>query len=72
MQKTQKTCLILGFGGSPGVGNSTTTPVSCLEDFIEEPGGLQSWGRKESDMTEYALQNIYIKKTADGDCNIEI
>ena len=27
--------LILGFGGSPGVGNSTPTPVSCLENFMD-------------------------------------
>ena len=37
-------------------GNGTPLQYSCLEKipWMEEPGGLQSWGRKESDMTERA------------------
>ena len=26
--------------------------LACKLPWTEEPGGLQSWGRKESDMTE--------------------
>ena len=37
----------------PGGGNGKPLPYSCLKNpKTEEPGGLQSWGRKESDTTE--------------------
>ena len=41
---------IPGLGKSPGEGNSNPLQYSCL--WIEEPGGLQSMGCKESEMTE--------------------
>ena len=34
--------LILGSGRSPGGGNSNPLQYSCLENPMEEPGGLQS------------------------------
>ena len=33
---------ILGLGRSPGEGNCNPLQYSCLENSIEEPGGLQS------------------------------
>ena len=45
--------LIPGSGRFPGEGNGT--PLNILAwriPWTEEPGGLQSWGRKESDTTE--------------------
>ena len=43
---------IPGLGRSPGEGNGTPPQYSCLENPMGgEPGGLQSMGRKESDMT---------------------
>ena len=45
---------IPGSGRSPGEGNGNPLQYSCLEnpmDRGEELGGLQSVGRKESDMT---------------------
>ena len=44
---------IPGSGRSPGEGNGNPLQYSSLENpMVEEPGGLQSTGRKESDMTE--------------------
>ena len=41
-------------GRSPGEGNDNPLQYSCLENpWTEELGGLQSMGRKESDMTEW-------------------
>ena len=41
-------------GRSPGEGNGNPLQYSCLENpWTEELGGLQSMGRKESDMTEW-------------------
>ena len=46
--------LIPGSGRSPGEGNGKPLYYSCLENSMgrEEPGGLQSTGSKESDVTE--------------------
>ena len=35
---------IPGLGRSPGEGNGCSLQYSCLENPIEEPGGLQSMG----------------------------
>ena len=35
---------IPGLGRSPGGGRSNPLQYSCLENLIEEPGGLQSTG----------------------------
>ena len=35
---------IPGLGRSPGKGNGYPLQYSCLENFTEEPGGLQSMG----------------------------
>ena len=35
---------IPGSGRSPGEGNGIPLQYSCLENFMEEPGGLQSMG----------------------------
>ena len=44
---------IPGSGRSPGEGNDNPLQYSCLRiPWTEEPGGLQSMGRKESDKTE--------------------
>ena len=45
---------IPGLGRSPGEGNGSPFQYSCLENPMEgeEPGSLQSTGRKESDITE--------------------
>ena len=44
---------IAGSGKSPGRGHSNPLQHSCLKNpWTEEPGGLQSMGRKESDRTE--------------------
>ena len=41
-----------GSGRSPGEGNGNPFQHSCLENPMEEePGGLQSMGSQESDMT---------------------
>ena len=46
-------CSIPGLGRSPGEGNGNPLQYSCLENpWTEEPGGLQSMGSQESDMTE--------------------
>ena len=46
-------CLIPGLGRSPGEGNGNPLQYSCLENpWTEEPGGLQTMGSQESDMTE--------------------
>ena len=38
---------------SPGAGHGNPLQYSCLENpWTGEPGGLQSMGSKESDMTE--------------------
>ena len=40
-------------GRCPGGGHGNPLQCSCLENpWTEEPGGLQSMGRKESDMPE--------------------
>ena len=43
---------IPGSGRSPGEGNGNPLQYSCLENpWTEEPGGLQSTGLQELDMT---------------------
>ena len=45
--------LIRGSGGSSGEGNGNQLQHSCLGNpWTEEPGGLQSTGQKESNITE--------------------
>ena len=46
--------LIPGSGRSPGEGNGNPLQYSCLENpgWMEKPGGLQSMGSQESNMTE--------------------
>ena len=45
--------LIPGLGRSPGGGHDNLLQYSCWRiPWTEEPGGLESTGRKESDMTE--------------------
>ena len=44
MQETRDVGLIPGSGRSPGVGHGTLLQNSCLENWIEEPGGLESMG----------------------------
>ena len=40
-------------GRSPGEGHGSSLQYSCLENpMTEDSGRLQSWGHKESDMTE--------------------
>ena len=42
------TGLILGLGRSPGEGNGSQRPYSCLEiQWMEEPGKLQSMGSQK-------------------------
>ena len=44
---------ISGSERSPGVGNANTLQYSCLGNPMDrKPGGLQSWGHEELDMTE--------------------
>ena len=43
---------IPGSGKSPGGGNGNSLQCSYLKNLMEEPGRLQSPGRKESDTTE--------------------
>ena len=44
---------IPGLGRPPGGGHGSPLQCSRLENpWTEEPGGLQSMGRKESEMTE--------------------
>ena len=44
--------LIPGLGRSPGEGNGIHSRILAWSiPWTEEPGGLQSWGRKVSDMT---------------------
>ena len=50
----QETC-VQSLGQEDPLEKGTATHSSILAwriPWIEEPGGLQSWGRKESDMTE--------------------
>ena len=42
---------IPGWGRSPGEGHGNPLLYSCLENLIEEPGGLQSMGSQKSDTT---------------------
>ena len=42
---------IPGWGRSPGEGHGNPLLYSCLENLIEESGGLQSMGSQKSDMT---------------------
>ena len=52
---------ITGLGKSPGKGNGYALDYSCLESSrTEEPGGLQSWGLKEHNMTEQ-LKHIHAR-----------
>ena len=45
--------LIPGLGRSPGERNDNPLLYSCLKiPWMEKPGGLQSWGCKESDIAE--------------------
>ena len=48
----------LDWEDSPGGGNGTLPWYACPENPMDkEPGGLQSMGPKESDMTEHT--NVY-------------
>ena len=40
--------LISGLGRSPGEGNGNPLQYSCLENSMDEPGGLQSMGSQKS------------------------
>ena len=52
--------LIPGLGRSPGEGNDCPLQYSCLEiPQTEKPGGLQSMGSQELDMTEW-LTFVYL------------
>jgi len=44
--------LIPGLGRPPGEGNGYLLQYSCLENPMDESGGLQPWVCKESDTTE--------------------
>ena len=49
---------IPGSGRSPGEGNGNPLQYSCWEIlWTEEPGGLQSMGSQESDITERLNNN---------------
>ena len=39
---------IPGLGRSPGEGNGNPLQYSCLENSMDEPGGLQSMGSQKS------------------------
>ena len=44
---------VSGLARSPGEGNDNLLQYSCLGlPCTEKPGGLQSWGHKQLDMTE--------------------
>ena len=47
---------IPGWGRSPGGGHGNPLQYFCLENPIEEPGGLQFTGCTESDTTEATSQ----------------
>ena len=50
---TGDSVLITGSGRSPGGGNATHSSILAWKiSWTEEPGGLQSKGSQESDMTE--------------------
>ena len=56
---------------SPGEGNGTHSSILAWRiPLTEEPGGLQSWGHEESDMTERLSTYTYThsKNTAEP-CN---
>ena len=65
----QYVCVIFLFGE----GNGTPLQYSCLEiPWTEEPGGLQSWGHKESDTTEQLhSHNLPIRKCWNLKINIQ-
>ena len=48
---------IPGLGRSPGEGNGIPLQYAWRIPWTKEPGGLQSWGHKESDTTE--VTNIF-------------
>ena len=54
---------IPGSGSSPGGGNGKPLQYSCLENPMDRRSlvGYSPWGRKESDMTEHAL-NLYANR----------
>ena len=59
--------LIPGSGRSSGGGNGNPLQYSCLENSqTEEPGRLQSMGRKVSNMTEYARYTVWSLKVSEG------
>ena len=52
-------------GRSPGEGNSNPLQYSCLKNWTEEPGGLQSMGQQRTGhdrVTEHACLSISIYK----------
>ena len=51
--------LIPGLGRSPGGGHGNPLQYSWLENsWTEEPGGVQSMGLQESDMTEQVRMSM--------------
>ena len=51
-------------------GNGTPLQYSCLKiPWTEEPGGLQSWGRKESDTTEQLHFHFSLSRIGEGNGN---
>lgn len=47
-------------GRSPVVGNGNSSILAWEIPLTEEPGGLQSVGSKESDVTEYPYTSRFI------------
>ena len=60
---TKDAGLILGYGRSPGVGNSNLLQYSCWKILLtKEPGRPQSIGCKESVMNEHTCTHTYLRK----------
>ena len=57
--------LIAGSGRSPGGGNATHSSILAWKiPWTEEPGGLQSKGSQESDMTERLSTTAHLNNLA--------
>ena len=50
---------IPGSGRSPGEGNGNPLQYSCLENPMEEPGGLQSMGSQRVGLSDFTF-TLYI------------
>ena len=54
---------IPGLGRSPGKGSSSPLHILAWKiPWLEEVGGLQSWGHKESDTTEKAAYLLTLRR----------